>query len=207
MKLIVISDPEKIYDEENLIPQLFDNGLEYYHLRKPAWSKSQVADLLNNIPNQYHSKIIIHGNWDLMNNFNLGGVHIREKDKYLLTMNEHNFHSMAIHKLDELYQISENFNPVLPINGYALLSPIFNSISKKDIKSSFNLDDLKSTFTKNKPKVPVYALGGVNLDNILKATEIGFDGVAVLGFIWNIFKSRGSNETILNLKKLQTLCQ
>ena len=200
MKLIIISYPEKIDGEENFISFLFDNGLEYYHLRKPSWAKSQMADFLKKIPDQYHKRIIIHNNWDLTNDFDLGGIHVREADKHSLSKGKYNFHSIAIHKPEELYQIDGDFK-------YALLSPIFNSISKKDVKAAFNLDDLKTTFAKKHPKVPVFALGGINLDNISKVKKIGFDGVAVLGFIWNIFKNKGSEEAISNFKKLQALCQ
>ena len=221
LKLIIISYPEKIEGEENFIPLLFDNDLEYYHLRKPNWTKSQMADFLKKIPDQYHKRIIIHNNWDLMNDFDLGGIHVRETDKHFLSKGKYNFHSIAVHKLEELYQIDVNFKPARlsalsadrqatkagPAGGYALLSPIFNSISKKDIKSAFNLDDLKTTFSKNRPEVPVYALGGINLDNISKIKEIGFDGVAVLGFIWNTFQEKGLEEALSNFKKLQVLCR
>jgi thiamine-phosphate pyrophosphorylase len=207
MKLIVISYPEKIEKEESFIPLLFDNGLEYFHLRKPGWEKGQVVDLLKGIPIQYHGKIIIHDNWNLMNDFDLGGIHVREKDKHSLSNGNCNFHSIAVHKLEELYKIEKEFKPARPAGGYALLSPIFNSISKKNVNAAFNLDDLKVAFASNRPQVPIYALGGIDLKNIFKAKEIGFDGVAILGFIWNIYKDKGSKEAILNFKKLQVLCQ
>lgn len=200
MKLIVISNPEKLKDEEKFIPYLFDNGLEYFHLRKPNWTENLVADLLNKIPNQYHEKVIIHGNWNLINDFNLAGIHIRETDKNLISGWKYNLHSIAVHELDELYQVNNYVK-------YALLSPIFNSISKKDVKAAFNLAALKESFSKSKPKIPVYALGGINPENISKAKEIGFDGVAVLGFIWNTFRETGSEKTLKNFKKLQALCQ
>ncbi|NOQ26601.1 MAG: hypothetical protein GQ564_14680 [Bacteroidales bacterium] len=200
METIIISSPEKIDKEEYFISLLFDQGLEYFHLRKPNWMKSQVVDLLNKIPSQYHNKIISHDNWDLMSDFDLGGIHIREKDKHLISTKNSNFHSIAVHNLQELYKIEKEFK-------YAFLSPVFNSISKENVKAAYDLDGLKVKFLKNKPEVPVYALGGIDLENILTAKEIGFDGVAILGFIWNLFKDKGLKEAILNFKKLQVLCQ
>lgn len=200
MEPIIISHPEKIDKEEYFISLLFDSGLKYFHLRKPNWMKSRVVDLLNEIPSQYHNKIIIHDNWDLMNDFNLGGIHVREKDKHLVSTENRKFHSIAVHNHEELYKIEKEFK-------YALLSPVFNSISKENVKAAYDLDDLKVKFLENKPSVPVYALGGIDLENISKAKEIGFDGVAILGFIWNLFKERGLKEAILNFKKLQVLCQ
>ena len=199
MKLIVISNPEKLKNEEKFIPQLLDHGLEYFHLRKPNWTENLVAYFLSKIPSQYHNKIILHGNWDLMNDFNLAGFHMRETDKNLISGRKYNLHSIAVHELDELYQLDNNVK-------YALLSPVFNGISKKDVKAAFNLATLKERFSKSKPEIPVYALGGVNPENISEAKEIGFDGVAVLGFIWNTFREAGSEETLKNFKKLQTLC-
>ena len=199
MKLVVISHPEKIEDEEKIIPHLIDNGLEYFHLRKPDWIEGLIVSLIKKIPAEYHKKIIIHNHWDLMHEFNLGGIHVRETEKHLISDNRFVFHSVAVHRTNELYQLRSGFN-------YALLSPVFNSISKINVKAAFDLEKLKTLLTEKHPEVPVYALGGINQDNIIKAKEIGFEGAAILGFIWDIYKKEGLTKTISSFKKLQQSC-
>jgi len=199
MKLTVISYPEKIEDEEKIIPHLFDNGLEYYHLRKPEWIKDLVANLIKKIPAEYHRKIIIHNHWDLMHKFDLGGIHVREVEKHLISGCRCDFQSIAVHTINELYQLESGFR-------YAFLSPVFNSISKKDTKSTFKIDSLKTMLQENHPDIPVYALGGINQENLMKAKETGFDGAAILGFLWNIYKNEGLEKMISAFKKLQKLC-
>ena len=84
------------------------------------------------------------------------------------------------HSLKELEECKEKY-------GHAFLSPIFDSISKIGYKSNFDLYELKK-------KVPsllvegqrgVIALGGIDEDKIEICRELGFEGVAVLGAIWN----------------------
>jgi len=72
-----------------------------------------------------------------------------------------------------------------------LLGPVFDSISKHGYKSIFSKDELKvgisqwRRFMGEGNKTKLYALGGINAENIGKLKELGFDGAAVLGGVWN----------------------
>ena len=49
------------------------------------------------------------------------------------------------------------------------------------------------TFLKNRNKLTeIIALGGIKIENVEKAMEMGFDGIAILGTIWQEtdFKNR-----------------
>ena len=64
--------------------------------------------------------------------------------------------------------------------SYAFLSPVFDSISKADYKAKqFDLSLRKKTSTK------LIALGGITEENQYRAIDMGFDGVAMMGSIWN----------------------
>lgn len=60
MELILVSDFCKITNEHLLLNELFNNGLEIFHLRKRDYSLQQMIDYLHLIPEKYHSRIVIH---------------------------------------------------------------------------------------------------------------------------------------------------
>jgi len=78
---------------------------------------------------------------------------------------------------------------------YIFFGPVFNSISKPGYKS--NLPE-GFRIVKNGIKPKVIALGGVEESNLDKVKEMNFDGVAVLGTIWN-----DPGHAISNFRKLK----
>lgn len=71
------------------------------------------------------------------------------------------------------------------------LSPVFDSISKSGYKTGFSEQELKEgiaawkTFQKKESRSQkLFALGGVNASNLAKLAELGFDGAAILGAVW-----------------------
>ena len=59
----------------------------------------------------------------------------------------------------------------------------YDSISKKGKRSKFNHSRLKKAF-KTKKNYEVYAGGGITASRIAHCQELGFDGVVVMGSIW-----------------------
>ncbi|MBI3501777.1 MAG: thiamine phosphate synthase [Bacteroidetes bacterium] len=92
----------------------------------------------------------------------------------------------SLNELDNYYKKYE----------YAFLSPIFDSISKINYKSKFDLQEVKERIKHKK----IIALGGIDEDKISICHKLGFAGVAVLGAIWN------SPNSIEKFKRLKLLC-
>jgi len=67
----------------------------------------------------------------------------------------------------------------------ALIGPVFDSISKQGYKSKFSKEELKAGISQWHGRAKLYALGGINAKNICELKELGFDGAAVLGGVWN----------------------
>lgn len=194
MKLIVISSPTNIEEEYKTILLLFKAGLEYFHLRKPNLSFSEFDYFLNQIPKEYLNRVIIHQHHELIEKYPLKGVHYTKYTnnfkyldfKYLI------HRSKSCHSLQEIQENSFDYN-------YVFLSPIYPSISKPGYQNSFDFDRLK-TFLKDRAKLPeIIALGGINADRIPEINKIGFDGVAILGTIWQ------ENTVDRRLKKFQEI--
>lgn len=187
--IIVISDTELFAGEANTINQLFDSGLLLFHLRKYNNSKSEIVEFVNTIKPEYLNRIVLHQFHEVANDFGITRLHFSEKDRTNLKEQELNqlkeknrILSTSVHSVDEYQKLSSAFD-------YTFLSPVFDSISKPGYKAqTFDLNSKKTSGIK------LIALGGVKEDNCLKAFEMGFDGVALLGSIWktddkiNLFK-------------------
>ena len=65
MKLIGITT-ETIFDgEAERIALLLDYGLDQMHIRKPGYLSNDIATLLQQIPEKYHSRLVLHDHFDL----------------------------------------------------------------------------------------------------------------------------------------------
>jgi thiamine-phosphate pyrophosphorylase len=184
-ELIVISHPGMVAGEAAVIQQLFEAGLQLFHLRKPEADEQAVRALLEAIPAVYHPRIALHGFHQLANEYDIQRLHFTEQhrvsrsqksDPPLEILKEQGYLlSTSVHDLATLQQLPSHFS-------YAFFSPVFDSISKQQYKGvtsdDFFLND------EQKP-VRVVALGGIDAGNIEAVAGMNFDSAAVLGTIWN----------------------
>ncbi|HXA00856.1 MAG TPA: thiamine phosphate synthase [Cytophagaceae bacterium] len=215
MKLIVISAPEKIEKEHDLINALFEQGLKCFHLRKPGFSVDEMQDFLKAIHPKFLRRISVHSNYELIGKYNLAGIHLT--GDYLISMPEDSLKeiynvarkknlkvSSSVHSLEDLTNLSFKYD-------YVFLSPVFNSISKDGYKNKIShsriaecLNDLK----KIKARTEVIALGGIDHGKIEKIIEMNFDGAAILGSVWNEFSKSGNvAHTIEVFNSIKVKCQ
>ena len=80
MKWIVITSPDALPGEVSFIERLFDHGLDLLHLRKPEADEATYAHLLEAIPEQWHSRIVLHDHFQLTARFALHGVHLNRRN-------------------------------------------------------------------------------------------------------------------------------
>src|SRR5438445_290616 len=127
-KLIIISSPTSIPNETGLIALLFKAGLKIFHLRKPGMSKSRMKKIISSLPKKYHSRIVIHSNHSLLNEFSLKGIHFTEKEREKRKMN-----SIGSKRKKRItYSTSWHLdNNSLVVDGYDYIffSPVYDSIS------------------------------------------------------------------------------
>lgn len=191
--LIVISSPTAIRNEPSLINQLFDEGLSVFHLRKPESSSQELVLLLQEINSEHHSKIALHSHHYIAKSFGINRLHYTEASRKQLTeadfSENENVLSTSVHSVEDYKNLSDHFS-------YAFLSPVFNSISKPDYEAQqFDLNGLDK-----KRSTKLIALGGIDEHNCSKVYEMGFDGIALLGSVWN------SEDGINNFKNIQFQC-
>lgn len=184
MSIIVISDPEEVLNEADILNALFAEGMETFHLRKPHYSKAATEALIEAIDPIYRGKVVLHHRYPLAVDYGLKGIHFtggfiknsfpKLEDWYY----EAKQHAMTVsaskHQLEELTTLEVTYD-------YVFLSPIFDSISKIGYKSNFaDLESVAEYGTDTK----IVALGGITVDKIDQLKQMKFDGAAVLGAIW-----------------------
>ena len=181
LDMIVLIAPEKDIDNEiTILNQLFEAGLEFFHLRKPNKNLENYTAYIKQIDEKYHNRIVIHFHHELINKYNLKGIHFQEKNRrdnlevpsfYFAKLNMFGKTiSSSFHELEDLTNCNFEFD-------YHLLSPVFSSISKKGYEGR--------AFDVNSIKKKVIGMGGVSVSNLESFTTLGFKGVGVLGGIWN----------------------
>ncbi|HEU5079948.1 MAG TPA: thiamine phosphate synthase [Opitutaceae bacterium] len=183
MKLILISPEDERADEVSVVRELFLRGLERYHLRKPGWSVGQVRSVLSAFPRSARSKIVLHHHHALVAEFELAGAHWADNaDAPDRPPSDIGITSRACHDLTTLDRAVQHYDSVL-------LSPVFPSISKPGhgARPLFDRALLRSKLAETDRlgrRADVFALGGIDVSNTSECAKLGFDGVAVLGAVW-----------------------
>lgn len=174
MKLIVISPESEDAREPAVLAQLFTAGLTHYHLRKPTWSRGALAAFLRSVLTEFHSRIILHSHHELADEFAIGGLHFRDADGPPSPL----LRSRAVHDLATLRASLGRYDRLL-------FSPVFPSLSKpgRSPDPRIATSDLRAMLALPR-RAEVIALGGIDASRVAECRDLGFDGVAVLGAIW-----------------------
>jgi thiamine-phosphate pyrophosphorylase len=182
MKLAVISPEIDLPDEHAVVSAMFDEGLERYHLRKPRWSVSQFTAWLSELHPVWRPLVVIHQHHQIAPLLGVGGRHWPENEAPAIPPFVGGSASRSCHTLAALAVSLGCYDSVL-------VSPLFTSLSKPGHGPSGKLpeQELKTLLTERtdaERRTMVYALGGVTGENVARCAELGFDGVAVIGAVW-----------------------
>ena len=197
--MIVLIAPERdIENEVEILHQLFDAGLQYYHFRKPYKNYKEHVAYLNQIDKKYYDRIVVHYFHELSNEFDLKGIHLQEQPRIDLEKglkdyvdsykNKGKTVSSSFHEPEVLEACEVKFD-------YHLLSPVFSSISKVGYEGrGFDVNHIDKL---------IVGMGGVNSDTIEETLTLGFKGIGVLGGVWN---TENSVESFKNIKRHYEEC-
>ncbi len=181
MTIVVISPPEDRPGEAATAQALLAAGIDRYHLRKPGWSLRQVEAWLAEVPPRWHERVVLHSHHALADDFRVWGVHFRDGEEGDVAPNcrlSRSCHGVAAVRTalggcDSLF-----FGPIFP----SLSKPGYRPVPARV------LDELQVVLAARptgKRTTEVLALGGLTPHGLERSMALGFDGVAVLGAIWN----------------------
>lgn len=177
MLILFTSEENKSAEKEQLI-HFSENGLFLLHVRKPGMTEEELKWWLSQFEEKYLQKMVLHQHHHLAEVFPVKGIHLKEslrsslKDfaQYIARFQSGGFTvSSSFHDPEKVKSEASAFD-------YVFLSPVFTSVSKSRYEGqAFNVETIP---------VKVIALGGIEVDKILKAKALGYAGVAVLGAVW-----------------------
>lgn len=187
MKVILISNFYDIPGEHYMLNLLFCEGLKCFHLRKKEYTQQQMEAYIERIPQVFRRYIVLHSHFDLVNKYGLKGAHFTKQYSYEDYMREHTTSgsafpqiSFSLHNIQEVKNLEHSYK-------YIFLSPVFDSISNTGYNSRFRINDLKMFLNSKEERPEVIALSGITVHKIPNIYELGFDGFALLGYIWTYF--------------------
>lgn len=187
-ELAIFSHEGTYPNETERVVELFDAGLERFHLRKPDASVGELKVYLSSIPEKYRQRVYVHYHRKLAEQFNCK-LHLQFKFS-VIQGEVQPCDSVSVHSLEEFEQIDGKIES-------CTLSPIFESISKENYAANPELDRIPRERTTR-----VLALGGVDSETVVKAKELNFNGAAALGAIWH---TRGN--PVENFKEIKQAIQ
>ncbi|RRC99118.1 thiamine phosphate synthase [Prevotella sp. OH937_COT-195] len=179
MKLILMTKPTFFVEEDKILSNLLEEGMDFLHIYKPDSSPMFTERLLSLIPEEYYKKIVVHGHYYLKDEYGLRGIHIDNpeakpplgyKGKFSRTCN-------TIEQLRDAKKGTE----------YVFLKNMFGNSSEQEKIQGFTTEQIADARKQGLIDRHVYALGGVNIDNLKEIKQMGFGGVVICGDIWRRF--------------------
>lgn len=168
MKLVVMTKSTFFVEEDKILEALFDTGLECLHINKPGSSPMYAERLLTLLPEDSYRSIYVHDHYYLKNEYDLGGIHIDDPDMEA-PQGYRGKLGRSCTGLGRLKELKRKSNFVFLRRGDATDNELKEA-------SRHGLIDKK-----------VYALGGITLQSISQARDLGFGGVVVCSDLWNRF--------------------
>lgn len=178
--LVLITRPEPdIAGERRLIRRLLNAGLARLHLRKPDWSADDHQRFLDDIPEVFWPRVVLYTHAEIVLSRGLGGLHLKAGERLPRSWPEGRPVSTSCHSYEELREGPRR-------RAYSVLGPLFPSVSKRDHAPRRTPRELEVILQRWRSEggCPVYALGGVTPENAARARELGFDGIAFVGSVW-----------------------
>jgi len=185
--LVVITTPFFFPGEAECLEGLLAAGLEKLHLRKPGAGEEEIEGLLRQVSPRWRSRLVLHGSRDLQSlavRYGIPQVHCPLDEQAGQKPGERAAGAPDREAPIAISASLHSWSAMKKVEGaglaYVFMSPVFNSISKPGYPANPVL--------LQRPAGPypckVIGLGGVDKDTIGGLIRQGWDGAAVLGWIW-----------------------
>ena len=179
MKLIVMTQTTFFGGEDKILTSLFEEGLDMLHLYKPQSEPILSERLLSLIPDDYHKRIMVHDHFYLKDEYHLRGIHLDHADEDA-PAGYRGMQSRTCREIGELKDAKKR-------SDYVFLKSLFDSQTNPNDHQSLSIPEMEQAARKGLIDRKVYAMGGMNMDNLHIAQDLGFGGVVVCGDLWNRF--------------------
>ena len=175
LRLIILTTPDFLPQEATALTAILDKGFRL-HLRKPGCNEKEVAALIEELPASHRAGIVLHDHFTLQQRYGLAGIHLNKRNP----------------------DIPDGYNGSISRSCHSL-----EEITKQGYRSEFSMEQLRTAARKGIIDTKIIALGGITADNLTTVRTLGFGGAALLGDVWNRYRSPDDTEAFLqHLDKL-----
>ncbi len=189
MKIVVISPEGHEPREVAALGAFLSAGLEAYHVRKPDWSEDALEEWLGDLPADWRPRLVLHEHARLVGRFGLGALHLRDQGPRTVGASSRSCHDLA--------------TLAARMGRYRTLfyGPVFPSLTKRGYgpQGDFPWHELSAVLRSapGRESTRVLAIGGVTESGLAQCRDLGFDGAAVMGAVWNAQDPARALEDIL----------
>ena len=184
-RFVYLISPKRINNKFyiELSKVLKSKKVKYFQLRLKGQKDKYVLNILKKvkkITKKYRVKLILNDNPYLALKSNVDGCHIGQLDTNVSIARKilkKKILGVTCHSSLNLIRKAENFNA-----DYIGVGSFFKSKLKPKAKKA-KIIDLKKI--RDKTKLPIVAIGGVNQKNYKKLLNSGANYIAISSFIWN----------------------
>jgi len=174
MQLIVLTSPHFFPGEAGCLEALLAAGLQKLHLRKPGAGEEEMGALIRRLSPSFYPRLVLHASEKLAERYGIPQIHLGKADwKGRMDARRSRAFSASLHSWEEMKEAPGGLE-------YVFMSPLFDSISKPGYPAGAGL--------LRRPEgpfpCPVIGLGGIRADNIGQMIQGGWEGAALLGWIW-----------------------
>lgn len=179
MKLIIMTQTTFFVEEDKILTTLFEEGMDHLHLYKPDAEPILSERLLSLINESHRKHIVVHDHFYLKEEYKLGGIHLNRTTDTPPPGYRGGI-SCTCHNIGELKEAKKKYD-------YVFLKTLFDSQTNPNDKQTLTYAELEQAARQGLVDRKVYAMGGMNLDNLHVARDLGFGGVVICGDLWNRF--------------------
>jgi thiamine-phosphate pyrophosphorylase len=184
MKIVVYTLPYEVANEAKKINNLFKEGLDELHLRKPSLNRKAYKSLIEEIESQYHGKIVLHDYFDLVSKYKLKGIHVNQYffNGFIGQFRYLKYKRLALNSISTSVKEPSGLKQLNPIFSTIFIGPLFKKYSETSRNVNFDAFRLKTAIKSS--LIPVFALGGINLQDQETLFAMGFSGIVLQSGIW-----------------------
>lgn len=181
--LVGITPAPFMSEQQKLVNQLFQQGLDYLYIRSRENKASGWEQVLEQIDPVYYSRLLLPANAPAGAAGGRFVRHHREAERLhgqAVLPEAGKLYSTSIHSLDKLPELAGRYSLVF-------YSPVFASLSKAGYGPKLAWGELEKQLAglpQQEGSPALLGLGGISVANIDRVQAAGFAGAAVLGSLW-----------------------
>lgn len=192
-----MTQPTYFVEEDKILSALFEEGMDMLHINKPDSEPVYAERLLTLLPKNRYDRISVHQHYYLRKEYDLRGIHI-DNPASAVPDGIRRHVTRSTDNIDQLKEMKKQCD-------YVMLHSLFDSLHD-GVKASLTLSEMEEARRRGLIDKKVYALGGMSLESIQIAKDLGFGGVVICGDLWNRFSIQHEinfHELINHFRKLK----